>query len=250
MSPPLQRIAKILARRGVASRRAAEECVRRGEISVNGSVIQDVAAHISEDAKITYKGRLVPLKEPSKIWRYHKPKGLMTTHTDPEGRLTVFKDIQERYPNLPRLISIGRLDMNSEGLLLLTNDGKIDQKLAHPSQKTKRSYRIRVFGDVPWKRLAELEKGTCIDGIHYGPIVIEETKSFPNYRSNQWISVSLWEGKNREIRRVMEHYGLQVSRLIRLSYGPYTLEGLNPHEVREEKGSLLSSLTALSKGFL
>jgi len=228
-----ERIAKRLARAGLCSRRDAERWIAEGRVAVNGRVLDSPACVVGPEDLVVVDGQ--PLAEPdrTRLWRYHKPAGLVTTHRDPEGRPTVF----DRLPaDLPRVISVGRLDLTSEGLLLLTNDGGLARRLELPSNAWARRYRVRVHGSVDVAALARLEAGVMIDGVAYGPIraVLDRQKG-----ANAWLTVSLREGKNREIRRVMEHLGWSVTRLIRVSYGPFQLGTLAEGAIEEVPGKVL-----------
>ena len=218
-----QRIAKIIARSGYCSRRDAEKLIAEGRVAIDGKVIESAALNVL-DEKIYIDGKLIkPLKN-TKLFLYHKPVGLITTNKDEKGRRTIFDDL----PNwLPRVITVGRLDLNSEGLLLLTNDGELARELELPANEFERIYKVRVFGKLP--DFGILRGGIEIDGVRYGKIEIEIEKQ----GKNSWLIVKLREGKNREIRRVMAHLGLEVNRLIRLSYGEYELGELKVGEVRE-----------------
>ena len=222
-----ERIAKRLARAGLCSRRDAERWIAEGRISVDGKVLQSPALDVSDASDIRVDGKPIPQPAPARLWRYHKPAGLVTTHKDERGRPTVFQRLP---PDLPRLISVGRLDLNSEGLLLLTNDGALARELELPARGWLRRYRVRVHGVVDPARLAALEKGLTVAGVAYGPIraALDRTQG-----SNAWVSVSLREGKNREVRRVMEHLSLGVTRLIRIAYGPFQLGELERGQVDE-----------------
>ena len=212
-----ERIAKRLARAGLCSRREAERWITAGRVKVDGKILETPACVVTAKSKIEVDGKPLGRAEPTKLWRYHKPKGLLTTNSDPEGRTTIY----ERLPDtLPRVLSVGRLDLNTEGLLLLTNDGDLARHPELPSTGWRRRYRVRVHGSVDEKALARLADGVKIEGISYGAI---EATLDTTQRGNSWLSLSLKEGKNREIRRVMEHLNLQVTRLIRLSYGPFQL---------------------------
>jgi 23S rRNA pseudouridine2605 synthase len=215
-----ERIAKMLARAGVCSRRDAERWIADGRVSVDGQVLTTPAVTVTAAHDIRVDGAPLPAPARPRLWRYHKPAGLVTSHRDDKGRPTVFEALPK---DLPRLISIGRLDLNSEGLLLLTNDGTLSRRLELPSTGWLRRYKVRVHGEVEPQRLAALEKGITIDGVSYGAIRagLERKQG-----SNAWIAMALREGKNREVRRVLEHLGLQVTRLIRLSYGPFQLGNL------------------------
>ena len=222
-----ERIAKRLARAGLCSRRDAERWIADGRVSVDGKVLDSPALAVTDASDIRVDGKPIPEPEPSRLWRYHKPAGLVTTHKDERGRPTVFERLP---PNLPRLISVGRLDLNSEGLLLLTNDGELARELELPARGWLRRYRVRVHGTVDPARLAALEKGLTIDGVAYGPIRAELDRT---QGTNAWLTLSLREGKNREVRRVMEHLGLGVTRLIRIAYGPFQLGELERGQVDE-----------------
>ena len=215
-----ERIAKVLARAGVCSRRDAERWIADARVSVDGRVLATPAVTVTAANDIRVDGKPLPTPERPRLWRYHKPAGLVTSHRDEKGRPTVFDALPQ---DLPRLISVGRLDLNSEGLLLLTNDGALARRLELPSTGWLRRYKVRVHGEVELERLAVLEKGITIDGVSYGPIRVSLERQ---QGSNAWIAMALREGKNREVRRVLEHLGLQVTRLIRLSYGPFQLGNL------------------------
>jgi 23S rRNA pseudouridine2605 synthase len=215
-----ERIAKVLARSGVCSRRDAERWVAAGRVAVDGEVLTSPAVTVTAESDVRVDGKPLPAPDRSRLWRYHKPAGLVTTHRDEKGRPTVFDALPKE---LPRLISIGRLDLNSEGLLLLTNDGALARRLELPSTGWIRRYKVRVHGEVEPERLAALPGGVTIDGISYGPIRASLER---RQGSNAWIAMALREGKHREVRRVLEHLGLQVTRLIRLSYGPFQLGNL------------------------
>lgn len=225
--PRAERIAKWLARSGVASRRDAERMIGEGRIRLNGQPVTHPATFVSDNDIVQVDGEPVAPPQRTRLWRYHKPDGLVTTHRDPEGRRTVFSAMPE---DMPRVISVGRLDLNSEGLLLLTNDGALARRLELPSNGWLRRYRVRVFGVVDEARLAALAHGSVFDGVRYGPItaVLDSRKG-----DNAWLTVSLREGKNREIRKVMSGLNLHVSRLIRTSYGPFQL-GVLPRGALEE----------------
>ncbi|WP_158742047.1 pseudouridine synthase [Acidisphaera sp. L21] len=228
-----ERIAKWLARAGVASRRDAEKLLTEGRVRLNGAPVTHPATFISPGDIVQVNSRVVDAPDRVRLWRYHKPEGLMTTHRDPEGRPTVFERLPE---HLPRVVSIGRLDLNSEGLLLLTNDGGLARQLELPSNGWTRRYRVRVHGVVPERSLAGLVNGLTVEGVKYGPI---EAAVDSRALSNTWLSVSLNEGRNREVRRVMMHLGLQVTRLIRVAYGPFQLGNLARGEVDEVTGKVL-----------
>ena len=231
---PGERIAKRLARAGLCSRREAEAWIAAGRVAVDGKVLDTPATLVTEASAITVDGKLIPAAEPTRLWRYHKPAGLVTTTHDPQGRPTVF----ERLPRtLPRVVSVGRLDLSSEGLLLLTNDGELARRLELPATGWLRRYRVRVRGKVDPAKLEPLGKGIEIDGVRYGPIRATLDRQLPN---NAWLTVALAEGRNREVRRVCEHLGWPVQRLIRISYGPFQLGQLKPGEVEEVRQRVLA----------
>lgn len=236
-----ERIAKVMARAGVCSRRDAEKLIAQGRVTLNGQPVKSPALNVDADALIMVDGKPIPSAAPTKLWRYHKPAGLVTSHRDPEGRPTVF----ERLPhNMPRAISVGRLDINSEGLLLLTNDGALARQLELPSQGWVRRYRVRLFGTVTQADLDRLAKGVTIDGVRYGPVTAELERAKGPYA---WAMVSLKEGKNREVKRLMEHLGLKVARLIRVSFGPFHLGHLPEGEVDEIPGKVWREQLGLVK---
>ena len=228
-----ERIAKYLARCGVSSRREAEELIRQKRITVNGETVETPAFLVEGTETILFDGEKINKKDKTRLWLYHKPAGLVTTHKDEKGRDTVFAHLPA---GLPRVISVGRLDLNSEGLLLLTNDGELSRRLELPSNGWIRRYRVRVHGTVDIKKLQALQNGTVVDGVAYGAVRAEIDS---RNGSNTWLTVTLAEGKNREIRKVMKSVGLEVSRLIRLSYGPFQLGSLRRGEVREVPAKVL-----------
>ena len=234
-----ERIAKRMARAGLCSRREAESWIEAGRVKVNGKKITSPALNVSEKDAIVVDGKLLQAKEQTRLWLYHKPTGLVTTHKDPSGRPTVFEVLP---PAMPRVISVGRLDLNSEGLLLLTNDGELARKLELPSTGWIRRYRVRVFGEVTLAMMAEMKKGVVADGVHYGSaeVTIDSVKG-----DNSWVTVALKEGKNREIRKIFEHFGCSVSRLLRISYGPFVLGSLPKGEVKEVTGKVLKSFVKI-----
>lgn len=222
-----ERLAKFMARSGVCSRRDAEELIKQKRVTVNGEIIDTPAFKVEGSEKILLDGEKLPEIEQTRLWLYHKPAGLLTTHKDTEARATVFDHLPA---GLPRVISVGRLDLNSEGLLLLTNNGELSRKLELPENGWSRRYKVRVHGFVNKNKLADLAKGATVDGINYGPIKAElESQN----GTNSWLIVTLNEGKNREVRKLMKSIGLEVARLIRLSYGPFQLGNLKKGEVRE-----------------
>ena len=228
-----ERIAKYMARLGICSRREAEKLILQQRVSVNGQVIESPAFNVDGSEKILLDGEKLPEKETTRLWLYYKPVGLLTTHRDNQNRPTVFDNLPA---GMPRVISVGRLDLNSEGLLLLTNNGELSRKLELPGNGWVRRYKVKVHGFLDEAKLASLAKGISIDGIDYGSIKVEiENKA----GTNAWLVVSLTEGKNREIRKVMKAIGLEVARLIRLSYGPFQLGALKKGEVREVPGKVL-----------
>ena len=227
-----ERIAKRLARAGIASRREAERLIAEGRVSVDGKVLTSAALNVTEKSKITVNGKPLPAAEEARLWRYHKPAGLITTASDPQGRPTVFERLP---PELPRVVSIGRLDLTTEGLLLLTNDGELARHLELPANAWLRHYRVRVYGGVDPQKLAALGKGVTISGIRYEPIKVEfEQKPVPGETPNNvWLTVTIREGKNREVRKAMEHVGLEVTRLMRTAFGPFQLGKLPRGGVEE-----------------
>lgn len=225
--PKGERIAKYLSRAGQCSRREAEKWILAGKVSVNGKTVLSPVTFVSDEDTIQIEGRLVEAPTKSRLWMYHKPRGLVTTHRDPEGRATVFASLP---PEMPRVVSIGRLDLNSEGLLLLTNSGAIAHYLESPRNGWVRQYRVRVFGNLILSELEPLKRGITIDGIHYAPIHFELERQLGK---NSWLTIHLQEGKNREIRKVLEHFGLQVNRLIRTAYGPFQLGFLPEGTLKE-----------------
>ncbi len=212
-----ERIAKVMARAGLCSRRDAERWIAAGRVAVDGEVLTSPAVSVTPDSDIRVDGKPLPEPERPRLWRYHKPAGLVTSHRDEKGRPTVFAALPA---GVPRLVSIGRLDLNSEGLLLLTNDGGLARRLELPATGWVRRYKVRVHGLVDPARLAALDRGITIDGVAYGPIRAHLERQ---QGSNAWLTLSLREGKNREVRRVLEHLGYPVTRLIRLAYGPFQL---------------------------
>ena len=228
-TPKGDRIAKVIARAGLASRREAERMIAAGLVTVNGKRIDSPALNVTPRDKITVDGKPVGAPEPPRIWRYHKPKGLVTTTRDEKGRDTVFDALPD---TLPRVMSIGRLDLNSEGLLLLTNDGGVKRRLELPATGWLRKYRIRVNGTPSDETLQPLRDGITVDGDNFQPMTVTLDRQ---QGANAWLTVALREGRNREVRRAMQAVGLTVNRLIRVSYGPFLLRDLKPGEVEEIK---------------
>lgn len=236
-----ERIAKRLARAGLCSRREAEAWIRAGRVAVDGKVLDTPAITVTAASSITVDGAPLPEAAPTRLWRYHKPAGLVTTSRDPQGRPTVFERLP---PELPRVVSVGRLDLASEGLLLLTNDGELARRLELPATGWLRRYRVRVRGRVDAKRLAALADGIEIDGVRYGPIRAALDRQLA---TNAWLTMALAEGKNREVRRVCEHLGWPVQRLIRVGYGPFQLGDLAPGAVAEVPSRILREQTGGGK---
>lgn len=228
-----ERIAKFLSRAGVASRREIERMIDAGRISLNGQPLTTPAIKVTEKDVITVDGNPVAEKQPARLWLYNKPQGLVTSERDEKGRQTVFDALPD---TLPRVLSVGRLDLNSEGLLLLTNDGEIKRKLELPSTGWVRKYRVRVKGTPSESMIEPLRKGVTVDGERFQPMEISIDKQ---QGANAWLTISLREGKNREIRRAVEMVGLTVNRLIRTSYGPFQLKTLKSGEVEEIKPKVL-----------
>lgn len=222
-----ERLAKFMARSGVCSRREAEEFIKQQRVTVNGEVISSPAFNVEGTEKILFDGEKLPQIEKTRLWIYYKPVGLVTTHKDEQNRETVFANLPSY---MPRVVSVGRLDLNSEGLLLLTNNGELSRELELPKNAWSRRYRVRVHGRIDVKKLESLKNGVEIDGIAYGKVnaVIDSQNG-----TNAWITVTLNEGKNREVRKLMKYVGLDVARLIRVSYGPFQLGSLKKGEIKE-----------------
>lgn len=228
------RIAKAVARAGLCSRREAERWIADGRVNVNGSVLATPAFEVKPGDRILVDGEPLPVAAPAQLWRYHKPRGLVTTHADPQGRPTVFERLP---PELPRVVSIGRLDFNTEGLLLLTNDGELARYLELPATGWLRRYKVRAHGRVSQADLDALKDGVTLDGLRYGPIeaTIDSVQA-----GNMWLTVSIREGKNREVRKILESLALNVNRLIRISYGPFQLKDLAPGQAESIKRRVLA----------
>lgn len=222
-----ERIAKVLARAGVASRRGAEKLILEGRVAVDGRVLTTPAEKVEPSNQITLDGKPVAAAEPTRLWLYYKPVGLITSHNDPRARPTVFEKLPA---GMPRVLSVGRLDLNSEGLLLLTNDGALERHLELPSTGWARRYRVRAYGRPAPEGLEKIGRGITVDGVRYAPATVDIDSQ---KGANCWLSITLKEGKNREVRRLLEHIGLQVNRLIRTSYGPFQLGGMKAGEVKE-----------------
>ena len=233
MADTPERIAKVLARAGIASRREAERLIEAGRVAINGKTIASPALNVTPADRITFDGKPVEPADIPRLWLYHKPEGLVTTAKDEKGRRTVFDALPD---NLPRVMSIGRLDIGSEGLLLLTNDGGIKRRLELPSTGWLRKYRVRIHGTPEDSAFAPLRRGLTVDGERFRPMDVALDRQ---QGANAWVTVGIREGKNREIRRAMEAIGLPVNRLIRISYGPFRLGELKPGEVSEVKGRVL-----------
>lgn len=234
MSDKGERIAKRLARAGLCSRREAERWIAAGRVTLDGERLTSPAVDVRPGARITVDGRPLRAAEPTRLWRYHKPRGLICAERDPRGRPSVFDALPD---TMPRVVSIGRLDIASEGLLLLTNDGDLARRLELPSTGWLRRYRVRAFGRASDEALAALAKGVTIDGIAYGPVLASLDRQKGD---NAWFTIGLREGKNREVRRLMEHMGLTVNRLIRTAFGPFQLGNLAAGAVAEVPAKVLA----------
>lgn len=228
------RIAKAMARAGLCSRREAERWIADGRVSINGQVLKTPAVEVKPKDRVLVDGQPLPIAEPSQLWRYNKPRGLVTTHNDPQGRPTVFDNLP---PELPRVISVGRLDFNTEGLILLTNDGELARHLELPATGWLRRYRVRAKGRVTQADLDKLKEGVEIEGVRYGPV---EATLDSVQGANMWLTVGIREGKNREVRKVLSSLSLEVNRLIRVSFGPFQLLELKPGEAEVVKRRVLA----------
>ncbi len=225
--PDGERIAKVIARAGICSRRDAEKLILEGRVKLDGALVTSPAINVTENNVVQVDEKPLAQPDAARMWRYHKPSGLVTTHKDEKGRSTVFGSLPK---HLGRVVSVGRLDFNSEGLLLLTNDGDIARRMEMPASGWTRTYRARLFGKVTQADLDKLATGITIDGVKYGPIVADIERSKGMY---SWATVKLKEGKNREVKRVMERLGLKVARLIRTAYGPFQLGQLVEGQIEE-----------------
>ena len=235
------RIAKVIARSGLCSRREAERLITNGKVKVNNKTLLECGVNVSSKDQIKVNDQPLPKKAETKLWLYHKQRGYLVTNYDPENRPTIFDYLKEKLET--RFISVGRLDMDSEGLLLLTNDGDLARKLELPSTGWLRKYRIRVHGYVIKKDLELLKNGITVDGIRYGKI---DAKLDKQQGSNAWLTLGIREGKNREVRKVMSHFGYNVNRLIRVSFGPFQIKNLASGEIEEIKNKILNDQIGFS----
>jgi 23S rRNA pseudouridine2605 synthase len=228
-----ERIAKFIAASGLCSRRDAEKLILEGKVNVNGSFLDTPAFLVDGTENITVDGKPLNAKTAPRIWLYYKPRGLVVTHKDPQERPTIFQRLPK---SLPRVISVGRLDLDSEGILLLTNDGSVARHLESPATGWKRKYKVRIYGHVTQDKLDELKRGIVVDGMRYKSIdaVLERQQG-----GNAWVLMTLTEGKNREIRNIAQHFGWIVNRLIRLSFGPFSLKELESGDVKEVPASVV-----------
>ena len=237
-----ERIAKAIARSGLCSRREAERWIINGQVKLNSKILTECGVNVTSKDVIEVNGKPLPNKVITKLWMYHKQRGYLVTNYDPEGRSTIFDQLKNKIET--RFISVGRLDMDSEGLILLTNDGDLARKLELPATGWLRKYRVRVHGYVIPKDLEPLKNGITIDGIRYGRI---DATLDRQQGSNAWLTLSFREGKNREVRKVMNHLGYNVNRLIRISFGPFNLKNLPSGELEEVKNKVLNDQLGLSK---
>lgn len=230
------RIAKKIADAGLCSRRDAEKLIENKKVTLNGELVLSPAINVSNKDEIKVNGKLISQNIEPKIWIFHKPKGIITTHKDTHNRKTVFDVLPK---NLGHVISVGRLDINSEGLLLITNFGNIAHFLEHPKTAFKRKYKARIYGNIEKEEISKIEKGIKIDGIKYKPAKV---KIINNENRNSWIEIEITEGKNREIRKIFEYFNYPVNRLIRISYGPFSLMNLKPGEIIEAPKNLVENI--------
>ena len=237
-----KRIAKAIARSGLCSRREAERWIINGQVKLNNKILTECGVNVTSKDVIEVNGKPLPNKVITKLWMYHKQRGYLVTNYDPEGRSTIFDQLKNKIET--RFISVGRLDMDSEGLILLTNDGDLARKLELPATGWLRKYRVRVHGYVIPKDLEPLKNGIIIDGIRYGRI---DATLDRQQGSNAWLTLSFREGKNREVRKVMNHLGYNVNRLIRISFGPFNLKNLPSGELEEVNNKVLNDQLGLSK---
>ncbi|MBX9697182.1 MAG: rRNA pseudouridine synthase [Alphaproteobacteria bacterium] len=238
--PNGDKIAKILATHGLCSRREAERWIEAGRVSVGGIALLDCSVRVKDLDQVRVDGNPLPSKPETRLWLYYKPVGIITSHKDPEGRPTLFDQVRDLGDHI---ISVGRLDLTSEGLILLTNQGELARTLELPSTRIKRTYRVRLFGQLTPPMLEIIDRGLEIDGVHYQGASVSVDRTENSY---QWITMTLAEGKNREIRRIIEHFGGQVTRLIRTHYGPFCLNEMEPDDcVEVAKESLERLLDAL-----
>ena len=236
------RIAKVIARSGLCSRREAERLIISGNVKVNDKILLECGVNVTSKDQIEVNNQPLPSKVATKLWLFNKQRGYLVTNNDPEGRPTIFDQLKEKLNT--RFISVGRLDMDSEGLLLLTNDGDLARKLELPSTGWLRKYRVRVHGYVIKKDLELLKNGVTVDGIRYGKI---EAKLDKQQGSNAWLTLGIREGKNREVRKVMSHLGYNVNRLIRVSFGPFQIKNLSSGEIEEVKNKILKNQLEFSE---
>lgn len=224
-----QRLAKVMARAGVCSRRDAEKIILEGRVQVNGETVTVVGTTVTDEDTISLDGIPIWQKPATRLWLYYKPRGIVTTHKDPQGRETLFETLPK---SMPYVVSVGRLDLMSEGLILLTNDGELARALELPTTGLKRQYQVRIFGKVTPAQLKDLAQGVTVDGVHYKPVEAHILQSSVSGQ-NHWLDATLEEGKNREIRKLMAYIGVKVDRLIRTNFGPYALGELQPRQLQE-----------------